>query len=56
LRLNGKNPIDETTLGVGSEFFLVQSRIRLDRANLDSEALVERQIGGATTVLTIRQN
>ena len=56
LRLNNKNPIDEATLSVGSEFFLVQSRIRLDRANLDSEALVERQISGATTVLAIRQN
>ena len=56
LRLNNKNLIDDTTLAVGSEFFLVQSRIRLDRANLDSEALVERQISGATTVLAIRQN
>lgn len=55
LRLNGKDPIDETTLSVGSEFFLVQSRIRLDRANLDSEALVERQ-AASTTVLAIRQN
>ena len=55
-RLTGKNPIDAATLTIGSEFFLVQSRIRLDRANLDSEALVERQIAGATTVVTIRQN
>lgn len=56
MRLNNKNALDETALTVGSEFFLVQSRIRLDRANLDSEALVERQISGQTTVLTIRQN
>ncbi|NML60268.1 type II secretion system minor pseudopilin GspK [Massilia sp. RP-1-19] len=55
-RLNGKTLIDAPTLTVGSEFFLVQSRIRLDRANLDSEALVERQPAGQTTVLTIRQN
>lgn len=56
LRLNNKILLDELTLTVGSEFFLVQSRIRLDRANLDSEALVERPIDGQTTVLTIRQN
>lgn len=56
LRLNNKDPIDETSVTFGSEFFLVQSRIRLDRANLDSEALVERQIAGQTTVVTIRQN
>lgn len=56
MRLNNKSPLDEQTLTVSSEFFLVQSRIRLDRANLDSEALVERQIAGQTTVLTIRQN
>ena len=54
-RLNGKNPIDPASLTVGSDFFLVQSRIRLDRANLDTEALVERQ-AASTTVLTIRQN
>lgn len=56
LRLNNKEPIDEPSVTFGSEFFLVQSRIRLDRANLDSEALVERQISGQTTVVTIRQN
>ena len=56
MRLNDKNPIDEDSLTVSSEFFLVQSRIRLDRANLDSEALVERQAAGATTVVAIRQN
>jgi general secretion pathway protein K len=55
MRLNGKIPIDEGSLAVGSEFFLVQSRIRLDRANLESEALVERS-ASATTVVTIRQN
>jgi general secretion pathway protein K len=56
MRLNGKQPLDQGSLTVGSEYFLVQSRIRLDRANLDSEALVERQISGQTEVLAIRQN
>ena len=51
----GKKVIDEESLTVGSQFFLVQSRIRLDRANLDTEALVER-LAASTTVLTIRQN
>ena len=48
----------EDTLDVKSEFFLVQSRIRLDRANLDAEALVERKPGDGftTTVVSVRQN
>lgn len=42
---------------VKSDQFLVQSRIRLDRAALDAEALIKRQSGtGATTLVWIRQN
>ncbi|RJG14708.1 type II secretion system minor pseudopilin GspK [Massilia cavernae] len=56
-QLQGKEPYDEITLDVKSEYFLVQSRIRLDRANLDAEALVERKPGSISpTVLSIRQN
>jgi general secretion pathway protein K len=41
-----------------SQYFLVESRVRLDRAALDAEALVNRQLNGtiATNVLWIRQN
>ncbi|MGZ8319288.1 MAG: type II secretion system minor pseudopilin GspK [Telluria sp.] len=53
--LFGKLPHDEDELEVRSEYFLVQSKIRLDRANLDAEALVERK-AGSPTVLSIRQN
>jgi general secretion pathway protein K len=56
--LNGRQP----TAGaaeVKSEWFLVDSRIRLDRAALDAEALVHRPLsfgqGGGTTVEWIRQ-
>jgi general secretion pathway protein K len=55
-QLQGKAPINEESLDVRSDFFLVQSRIRLDRANLDSEALVERKAGSTPTVISIRQN
>jgi general secretion pathway protein K len=56
LQLQGKQPIDADKLDVKSDFFLVQSKIRLDRANLDSEALVERKPGTSPTVVSIRQN
>lgn len=58
-QLYGKTLIDDNSVDVKSEYFLVYSRIRLDRANLDAEALVERKLaggGGATTVIAIRQN
>jgi general secretion pathway protein K len=46
------------TAALTSTYFLVQSRIRLDRAALDAEALVNRQLNPqyTTNVLWIRQN
>jgi general secretion pathway protein K len=46
------------TADIKSTYFLVQSRIRLDRAALDAEALVQRQLNAqiSTHVLWIRQN
>ena len=45
---------------VKSNWFLVQSRIRLDRAALNAESLIERQDGaiggGGTKVIWTRQN
>ena len=57
-QLRGNQLIDTESVDVKSEYFLVQSKIRLDRANLDAEALVERRLGQglAPTVLSIRQN
>lgn len=57
-QLRGSELIDTDSVDVKSEYFLVQSKIRLDRANLDAEALVERKLGSgiAPTVLSIRQN
>jgi len=52
--LNGKN-LGPDTAGVNSSWFLVSSRIRLDRAALDAEALLQRG-GGGTTVVWIRQD
>jgi general secretion pathway protein K len=52
-------PIANGTAGVRSDWFLVDSRIRLDRAALDAEALVHRSpalvAGGGTAVVWIRQ-
>jgi general secretion pathway protein K len=58
-QLGGRTPI-ENTYDVKSEWFLVYSRIRLDRAALDAEALVHRPLTGldlfgGTTVEWIRQ-
>lgn len=52
-------PITPGAAGVRSDWFLVNSRIRLDRAALDAEALVHRfptlVAGGGTQVVWIRQ-
>lgn len=48
------------TWGVKSEWFIVQSRIRLDRAALNAESLIRRNpapmVGGGTQVIWTRQN
>jgi general secretion pathway protein K len=43
---------------VSSNYFLVQSWLKLDRASLNTEALIKRELGGqaATTVIWIHQN
>jgi general secretion pathway protein K len=52
-------PITPGAAGVRSDWFLVNSRIRLDRAALDAEALIHRFptliAGGGTQVVWIRQ-
>jgi general secretion pathway protein K len=52
-------PLGTNVAAVRSDWFLVDSRIRLDRAALDAEALVHRSpmlvAGGGTTVAWIRQ-
>ena len=46
------------SISVESKYFLVQSRIRLDRAALNAESLISRSgiIGGGTKVVWTRQN
>jgi general secretion pathway protein K len=52
-------PLTPGAAGVRSDWFLVNSRIRLDRAALDAEALIHRFptliAGGGTKVEWIRQ-
>jgi general secretion pathway protein K len=54
--------VEPDTADVVSEYFLVHSRVRLDRAALDAESLIHRQLGGmgigaaGTKVVWIRQN
>lgn len=54
---NGEMP-NEAVYDVKSEYFLVLSRVRLDRAALDAEALVHRKLSDnyKTTTLRVRQN
>jgi general secretion pathway protein K len=60
--LNGREAAAVEAWGVNSEWFLVDSRIRLDRAALDAQALIHRPAlggigaGGGTRVVWIRQN
>ena len=55
-RLQGPTPVDGT-FDVKSEYFLVQSRVRLDRAAFDAEALVNRKLSlnNVTNLVWIRQ-
>ncbi|MCE3606884.1 type II secretion system minor pseudopilin GspK [Massilia sp. P8910] len=56
-QLYGKDPL-KNTYSFKSEYFLVKSRIRLDRAALDAEALVQRRLDDrvTTTTIWVRQN
>jgi general secretion pathway protein K len=54
-RLNGKKLIGDMAIDVKSSYFLVASRVRLDRAALDAEALIKRSNNG-TTLVSIREN
>jgi general secretion pathway protein K len=55
--LNGKLPVDNA-VAVQSNYFLVRSRVRLDRAALDAEALINRGTDPrkVTTLVWVRQN
>jgi general secretion pathway protein K len=48
--------VDMELIEVLSSYFLVRCKVRLDRAALDVEALVERQAGGRTNLIWVRQN
>jgi len=54
------NATENGTWDIKSNWFIVQSRIRLDRAALNAESLIERQavltVGGGTQVIWTRQN
>lgn len=52
----GVKPMLNAQLDTKSSYFLAHSRIRLDRAALDAESLIESNLGGQTTVLWTRQN
>jgi general secretion pathway protein K len=53
--MTGKT-LTTNTYNVRSEWFLVQSRVKLDRAALNAESLIHRKFNGATTLIAIRQN
>ncbi len=57
-QLYGAIVTQDASFEVKSEWFLVQSRVRLDRAALDAEALVNRKLDDRvqTTTVWVRQN
>ena len=58
-QLFGGQPPADPMFDVKSEYFLVLSRVRLDRAALDAEALVNRKLDDQTfktTTVWVRQN
>lgn len=59
-QVRGGEGIAESAFEVKSSWFLVQSRIRLDRAALNAESLIQRKPlvsgGGGTAVIWTRQN
>jgi general secretion pathway protein K len=57
--LGNRTVIAGSSTSVSSDWFLVDSRIRLDRAALDAQALIYRPsgpVGGGTRVMWIREN
>jgi general secretion pathway protein K len=56
--LGGTRTLVADSFDVQSSFFLVSSKVKLDRAALDSEALMQRRNseGGQTRIVWIRQN
>jgi general secretion pathway protein K len=54
-QLNGKKLIAGVNVVVKSDYFLIDSRVRLDRAALDAQALV-RLDGNTVKLLSIREN
>ncbi|WP_288378527.1 type II secretion system minor pseudopilin GspK [uncultured Massilia sp.] len=60
-QVRGAEGLSSDVFDVKSSWFLVQSRIRLDRAALNAESLIQRKPfvssgGGGTTVIWTRQN
>jgi general secretion pathway protein K len=54
-QLNGKKLIAGVNVAVKSDYFLIDSRVRLDRAALDAQALVRLE-GSIVKLLSIREN
>ncbi|MBA5637229.1 type II secretion system minor pseudopilin GspK [Duganella sp. LX20W] len=57
-QLNGKQVSSKVNIDIRSDYFLVLSKVRLDRANLDAQALIQRESSGnyKTDLVWIRQN
>ena len=57
-KLNGKQVKAKVQIYIRIDYFLVLSRVRLDRANLDAQALIQRENGVnyKTDLVWIRQN
>jgi general secretion pathway protein K len=56
LAWQGSKEMPGAKVEIRSDYFLVQSRIRLDRAALDAQSLVKVDQSNQATVLSVRQN
>jgi general secretion pathway protein K len=54
-RLSGKTLADDGAIAVSTDFFYVFGRVRLDRASLQTLALLQRDFNGAK-IVWIREN
>jgi general secretion pathway protein K len=56
--ISGRTPLADS-ISVKSDWFLVNSQIRLDRAALNAQSLIQRSanpIGGGVKIVWVRQN
>lgn len=55
-RAQSKTPLGDADFAVKTNFFLVYSKVRLERSNVDMQALIYRKDTGNTTIVWLRES